>query len=380
MTNYFKLSQNSNRFLSLTCYTVEEFEALLPHFASKLEEYMENFTFEGSRRKKRQYVEYKNASLPTIENKLLFILIYLKGNILQETLAEMFEMQQSKANVWIHLLHRVLNKTLESMDMLPARDAKGLEKKIEKLTEATSEEAELETETLSEEVDAEITSAETTLNEAQLDTETLSEEVNAETTLEEAELETETLSESEEVESDLIEIELYLHDGTERPINRPLNQEIQKLYYSGKKKHHTVKNNLLTNISGDILFLSETHEGKKHDKKVADESGYKLPEGSYLGQDTGFQGFEIPGVNMVQPKKKPRGGELTTDEKERNRVISSVRVRIEHAIGGVKRYKVVKETLRNWKKGFKDKVLETCCGLHNFRLKFRPWHYEIAII
>jgi len=85
-------------------------------------------------------------------------------------------------------------------------------------------------------------------------------------------------------------------------------------------------------------------------------------------------------VNLVQPKKKPLGGELTTDEKEKNRVISSVRVRIEHAIGGVKRYKIVKETIRNWKKGFKDKVLETCCGLHNFRLKFRPWHYETAII
>ena len=85
-------------------------------------------------------------------------------------------------------------------------------------------------------------------------------------------------------------------------------------------------------------------------------------------------------MNLVQPKKKPLGGELTTDEKEKNRVISSVRVRIEHAIGCVKRYKIVKETIRNWKKGFKDKVLETCCGLHNFRLKFRPWHYETAII
>ncbi len=44
---------------------------------------------------------------------------------------------------------------------------------------------------------------------------------------------------------------------------------------------------------------------------AADEVGYRLPSGSYLGQDTGFQGFEIPGVNIVQPKKPPRGGKLT---------------------------------------------------------------------
>ncbi|MDM8567832.1 IS5 family transposase, partial [Candidatus Halobeggiatoa sp. HSG11] len=48
--------------------------------------------------------------------------------------------------------------------------------------------------------------------------------------------------------------------------------------------------------------------------------------------------------------------------------ISSVRVRVEHAICGVKRCRIVKDKLRNWKHKFKDFVMETCCGLHNFRL------------
>ena len=248
MTNYFKLSQNPSRFLSLTCSTIEEFEALLPPFASKFFEHMKNLTFCGHKRHKRQYVEYKNASLPTIENKLLFILIYLKGNISQEMLAEMFAIQQSKANVWIHLLHRILNETLESLDVLPARDAKSLELIFEKLkseAETTSEETKLETETLSSGVDIK---TKTTSEEAELETEILSSgvDIKTKTTSEEAELKTETLSEkvdveaetlSSGVESDLIEIELYLHDGTERPINRPLNQEIQKLYYSGKASY-----------------------------------------------------------------------------------------------------------------------------------------------
>jgi len=203
-----------------------------------------------------------------------------------------------------------------------------------------------------------------------------------ETTVETTEMEAEALETDAEVEAieNMEIIQLFLHDGTERPINRPIYNEIQKIFYSGKQKRHTVKNVLLTDVSGYVHFLSDTCEGKKNDKKIADEAGYCDPLGSYLGQDTGFQGFEIPGINEVQPKKKPRGGELTEDEKERNRTISKVRVRVEHAICGVKRCRIVKDKLRNWRRGFKDLVMETCCGLHNFRLGFRPWNYKMAVI
>ena len=72
------------------------------------------------------------------------------------------------------------------------------------------------------------------------------------------------------------------------------------------------------------------------------------------------------------PKKKPKGGERTDKEKETNRKIASIRIRVEHVIRGVKRYRIVQDKLRNWKKGFCDLVMETCYGLHNFRLNFRP--------
>ena len=118
-------------------------------------------------------------------------------------------------------------------------------------------------------------------------------------------------------------------------------------------------------------------EGKKHDKKVADESEYKLPKGCRLVQDTGFQGFSLEEVVIIQPKKKPRGKVLSDLEKQHiNLWISSLRMRVEHAIGGVKRYRIVKDKVRNWKRGFRDLVFETCCGLHNFRLEFRPWSYD----
>ena len=133
---------------------------------------------------------------------------------------------------------------------------------------------------------------------------------------------------------------------------------------------------MLSNESCKVLFLTSTAEGKQHDKKLADESDYTLPSGSRLAQDTGFQGFKPENVAILQPKKKPRGKELSDLDKHINQWLSSIRIRVEHTIGGVKRYRIVKDKIRNWKKGFRDSVLETCCGLHNFRLNFRPWRYD----
>ncbi len=112
-----------------------------------------------------------------------------------------------------------------------------------------------------------------------------------------------------------------------------------------------------------------------HDKTMAELASYTLPPGSCLYQDMGFQGFLLADVRLFQPKKKPRGGELSPPEKATNRRISSIRIRIEHAIGGVKRYRIVKDKIRLLKDGIRDAVMETCCGLHNFRLQYRPWHY-----
>ena len=307
MTSYNELAKNSRKFLAMTGYTVAEFQALLPYFQREFEQYVATKTLSGKLRTKRRYSEYKNSPLPTIEDKLLFILIYLKQGSLQEAHATLFKMHQPDANRWLHLLHRLLNQALAVAGELPVREAEAL-----------------------------------------------------------------ALSENEQM--------LYFHDGTERPMVRPKDKEAQKLYYSGKKKQHTLKNIVMIGTLCKIILLTPTCEGKKHDKKIADEANYTLPQDSLLYQDTGFQGFTIAGVTIIQPKKKPRGKALTPEEKVSNRAISRIRIRIEHAIGGVKRYRIVKDKLRNWKDGFRDKVMETCSGLHNFRLNFRPWHYETAII
>lgn len=302
MTNYAKLSKQPQKFLDMTGYTLEEFQALLPSFAEEFEKHMKMYTLEGKKRQNSKYIPYKSSPLPTIEDKLLFILVYLKQYSTQTLLSELFNMTQPKANQWIHLLLPLLNKALDALGKLPARNSDDLKFEEDETT--------------------------------------------------------------------------FFHDGTERPINRPQDPEEQKSYYSGKKKQHTVCNNVLINLQCIVLFLSMTCEGKKHDKKIADESELSLPQGSILLQDTGFQGFTLDGVSIVQPKKKPRNGELTDDEIAQNSLISSIRIRVEHAICGVKRYRIVKDKIRLWKRNIRDLVLETCVGLHNFRLDFRPWNYK----
>ena len=165
----------------------------------------------------------------------------------------------------------------------------------------------------------------------------------------------------------------FVIDGTERRIDRPKDKDKRDKHYSGKKKAPTVKNNMITERrrNGKVKYLSETVEGKRHDKKLADDEEYEFPEGSKLWKDTGFQGYEPANVITFQPKKKPRGYELTPEEKERNRELSSERVIVEHHIGGVKRSRIVHDTFRNRKDNYVDIVMETACGLHNFRVTQR---------
>ena len=130
---------------------------------------------------------------------------------------------------------------------------------------------------------------------------------------------------------------IFFHDGIERPIQRPKDVEAQQAYYSGKKKQHTVKNNILIKVSDSkVVFLTPSCEGRIHDKRIADTAAYSPPPGSVLYQDTGFQGFTCPDVKIIQPKKKPKSRDLTPQEKAKNREISSIRIRVEHAIAGIK--------------------------------------------
>jgi hypothetical protein len=160
-------------------------------------------------------------------------------------------------------------------------------------------------------------------------------------------------------------------DGSERPIRRPKDPEKQRLCYSGRKKRHTVKNVLMT-LGRTVKFLSPTAPGRQHDKTLAEPlQAVHVPGHRGVITDTGFQALTLQNTPVLHPYKKPRGGELSADRKLFNRMLAKLRVKVEHAIGGIKRLRIVSDIFRNIKAGLDDLVMEVACGLHNFREALR---------
>jgi hypothetical protein len=123
MPRYDEVTQRSGSLRAMTGLTEPEFTALLPHFERALAAYLQNRTIDGQPRTSRRYSAYDTCPLPTIADKLLFILTYLKQNPIQEVQGQLFGMSQSNANKWIHVLHPVLNQALADQELLPARTA-----------------------------------------------------------------------------------------------------------------------------------------------------------------------------------------------------------------------------------------------------------------
>ena len=122
-----------------------------------------------------------------------------------------------------------------------------------------------------------------------------------------------------------------------------------------------------------ILFLSDIVGGRIHDKRLAEATPYPLPAGSRLLQDLGFLAFTLPQVEILMPRKKPPGADLSPAQQRANQALHSRRLRIEHVNSSVKRCRVVKDRIRLWKQGVRDVVMEICCALHNFRVRLTPW-------
>ncbi len=122
---------------------------------------------------------------------------------------------------------------------------------------------------------------------------------------------------------------------------------------------------------GKILYLSETYEGSVHDKKICDEDPFEFHQETELLQDLGYQGHAPKNAVIQMPVKSSKYKKLTEEEKNNNKMKSSRRVAIEHAISGVKRCRIVKDKFRYRRYGYDDLVMELACGLHNLRVDYR---------
>lgn len=124
--SYAEVSQRELKFLDMTSLTVEEFGQLVPSFEEAFQERMNEWRLDGKKRSGRPYTTYANCPLPTPEDRLLFILVYLKTNVVQVIQGELFGMPQNKAHQGIHTFLPVLQTTLRRLGDAPARSMEHL--------------------------------------------------------------------------------------------------------------------------------------------------------------------------------------------------------------------------------------------------------------
>jgi hypothetical protein len=170
-----------------------------------------------------------------------------------------------------------------------------------------------------------------------------------------------------------VEVIMFM-DVAERRIGRSTDYQVQKLHYSGKKRCHTLKNLLITTLEGEVIYLGETFEGSLHDKTLYDQAELEFPHQWHcLWADLGFVGIQAEGVQVFMPQKKPKGKELTDYQMGLNGLMASIRVKVEHAIAGVKRLKIIRNQIRLHGWLARDRMMNIACGLHNLRsLRWAP--------
>lgn len=159
-------------------------------------------------------------------------------------------------------------------------------------------------------------------------------------------------------------------DCTEQPIPRPKDRKKRKLYYSGKRKKHTVKNLYTANQMGLLIYKTKRRQrGRKHDYRIYKQNHPDLPKDVMSMYDLGFLGVEkdFPEQKSLLPIKKEKDHELTEVQKEYNKKHSAKRIVIEHAICRIKKYRIMNDVFRNRLRKY-DRISDIVSGLVNYRI------------
>jgi DDE superfamily endonuclease len=162
------------------------------------------------------------------------------------------------------------------------------------------------------------------------------------------------------------DLEAVFVDATEQPVNRP--KRGQRRSYSGKKKRHTVKHQVVVTRKRkapeekqkvQIKAVSKAAKGRVHDKKLYDRSGLRIPKGVPKSGDSGYQGSDLR-----VPQKKPRKGQLSDEEKRSNRRLAKERIVAEHGIGKMKIWRIAADRYRNPPRRH-TVMMKNVAGFHN---------------
>ena len=171
---------------------------------------------------------------------------------------------------------------------------------------------------------------------------------------------------------------IVITDGTEQPIPRPKDRTKRKSHYSGKKKKHTVQNQITINLDGIIIHKSIHSPGSHHDYKIYKSKHPTLSERLLQFYDLGYLGIQkdFPKQISILPYKKKKRKELTTYQKEWNKIQSKIRIKVEHVIAQIKKFGINRAVFRN-KLCRYDSISEIVCGIVNFKMQ---WKQEFVVI
>lgn len=326
--NTHKVTKNAAQLRALTTLDPDEFDRLLKPFKREFRRHRKMYKIKGKRRRtplSSKRLENPTKYLPTGRDRLLFILLALKTDAIQQHLAATFEMKQTTVSQWYNFLLPVLDKALKKLGCKPARN-------LDELVAALRE---------SEDKDP------------------FSKHKNG---------------------PDDTKADASLHmDVTGRQIPRNTDSEAQKNDYSGKFSHHAVKNTIICDDHQRIVYLGPTWRGAIHDKRMADE---ELPDLGLLGKydlwltlDSGYLGYVPEGVNVLESQRARRGHPLEKWQIEMNKWVGSVRIIVEHAIGAIKRMNKASR-IRTFKRERADVIMQIAAGLHNLRVACRKSTYQ----
>jgi hypothetical protein len=165
-------------------------------------------------------------------------------------------------------------------------------------------------------------------------------------------------------------------DGKEQRVNRPTGYDAQKPYYSGKKKAHTVKAQVVVDTRGRIEGIGPpVPGGANHDLRLLRGSGVleSLAGGEAAMLDRGYVGVgNYPDVPVVIPFRASRGHPLTEGQKAYNRVVAGYRIVVEHTIAQLNRFTVLRQVFRGQKRERHGEVIRVVGKLVNRRLAVKP--------
>jgi len=231
MLDYYNSTRSERQLKSLTGLGKKPFSELLPAFSESLPEISDEAYQKNRTKRSRRPGGGRKGQLLSAENKLFFILFYLKNSPTFDVLGFIFDLNPSNAEENINKFLPVLKRVQLKLNVLPKRSFK---------TDFELEEA-LKT-----------VGKPSNLTSKEMETPTVEHKVSIPKTIENAPIASKMVTEEEP---------LALIDVTERNHFRPKNNSTQKKYYSGKKKRHTVKNTLISDTKRRVIFLGRTFKG-----------------------------------------------------------------------------------------------------------------------